>query len=398
MTTYRATIITSFADKGEGKGVLFCRIPSSDFKISPADSGRSDIVVPVIYTSPYSFHGDGGFIAIPPNNTPILVEKIGRSYYYLTSIVGPSSEELEELTNDTSEDVLNRFGCERSYEKVYSDNMQGFPDTVMIRHPKGHIFQMKDDVSLHTGGSPKPAVHNSKIEMKSAKGKLVTLDDSNGIDAVRMGTGNNGIDKNEFDGITIGHSDGIIGPRCIKTRTKNNITTQTDNGSILNKVVEGNNFEVENTSVNVAGNTLSPTGPNIGNINLGTTFGDVNLTAGNNHALADPVKALLGSSKVIIEALGLTPNVGSLAPVVRISSDGNIEIISNPPNGTINIKSMGDINIESTAGNVNIKGLTVNLNDPAHVPFVYQPTSGPPGTSLRGYVPFGWILPSSPSI
>ena len=391
----KARIMTASKGDGDAPGLLHCVIPSTEFDVGPADYGLGDGIIPVIYTSPYSFHGDGGFIAMPPDGTWILVEQIGKLFYYLTSIVGPDPSDLDEISEDTEGSVIANFSCSKSYDPAYSS--EDFPDTVMWRHPKGHIFQMKDDVPMDNEEiKPIRNVHNSKIEMKSAGGKVVSLDDSNSVNALRVGVDKQGRQNNEFDGITIGHNAGITGPRCIKTQAKNNITTTTDSGDIINTVVDGNKFEIENTSTGGDGNMLSPKPK----INIGTTFGDLNLVAGNNHALADPIKAILGSSKVIIEALGLNPATN--IPVIRISSDGNIEIISNAvsPPGTINIKSVGDINIESTLGNVNIKGLTVNLNDPAHVTVPTIPTSAfwPYQPSLRGYVPFGWMMPYSPPI
>ena len=388
----KAKIMTASKGDGDAPGLLHCVIPSTEFDVGPADYGLGDGIIPVIYTSPYSFHGDGGFIAMPPDGTWILVEQIGKFFYYLTSIVGPEPSDIDEISKDTDENVITGF-----WDKIY--NNQDFPDTIMIRHPKGHTFQMKDDVTMENEEiKPLYNIHNTKIEMRSAGGKIVSLDDSNSVNALRLGIDNLGDKNDQFDGIIIGDEEpGFAGQRCIKTNVQGNITTTTDSGNIINRVNGGGNkFEVENVALGIGGDLLSPKPK----INIGTEFGDLNLVAGNNHVLADPIKAILGSSKVIIEALGLKPDTN--IPVIRISSDGNIEIISNAvsPPGTINIKSVGDINIESTLGNVNIKGLTVNLNDPAHVTVPTIPTSAfwPYQPSLRGYVPFGWMMPYSPPI
>ena len=117
------------------------------------------------------------------------------------------------MTEDAASDAFTNFSCEKNHEPIYSKSMN-FPDTVMLRHPKGHLFQMKDDVPFDETGSG-PIVHNSKIEMKSAGGKMVSLDDSNSVDASRIGNDKQGKDKNEFDGMIIGQSKGLTGPRCI---------------------------------------------------------------------------------------------------------------------------------------------------------------------------------------
>lgn len=433
MTCYRAKIMTSFKQEDEPAGILQCLIPSTQFEISPSDFGLEDAIVPVIYTTPYSFHGDGGIIAIPPDGTNILVEKIGKHFYYLTSIVGPDPGDVDELTEDTAEEVVENFSCETDLDPIYSKSM-GFPDTIMLRHPKGHLFQMKDDVPLETDKiKPARAVHNSKIEMKSASGKIVSLDDGKNIDALRMGIANLGRNKDEYDGIIIGHNNGLTGPRCIKIQAKNNISTTTDSGDIINRVVDGNKFSVENTSTGMDGKMSTPIfGFSKPQVNMGTEFGDINLVAGNNEGLlADPLKAKLGPSKIIIEALGesrianwieeippppMSPpgtpgkqqqmSAPVLPPIVRITSDGNIEIISQGDpltSGKIHIQATGDINIGSTLGSVNIKSGplgVINLNGPLGIiptKTSLLPTSPPFGLpavpSLRGYVPYGWIMP-----
>jgi hypothetical protein len=416
MTTYKAIIRSSFRKKEEIGGVLECVIPGEDNDWCPADTGLIDAIVPVIYTSPYAFHGDGGMIAIPPPGSKILIQSIGKSFYYLTSIVGPEPSDLDEMfSGDVDERVTNGFSCERSYEKIFSE-YNYFPDTFMIRHPKGHVFQMKDDVPLEDGEvKPSHKVHNSKIEMKSSGNKIVSLDDSVNVDAVRMGVDKQGRKNDEFDGIIIGQSKGITGPRCIKAQAQNNITIKTDSGDIVNQIVDGNKFEVENTSTGLDGSLLS-TKPKI---NLGATFGDINLVAGTNHLLSDPIKAKVGPAKIIIEALGMnrqaswveqilppgappgTPpivqqmNAPVAAPIIRITSEGSIDIISTEG---INMTSAGDINIQSTGGNVNIGGANIPssgswLPSVPTIPIPLPTSMYPPIPSFRGYVPFGWMMP-----
>ena len=391
MAMFRAKILSTFKSKDGLEGILKSVITSTEHEISPTDMGNVDAVVNVIYTSPYSFHADGGFIAMPPDGTSIIVTQIGKDFYYVASVMGPDSKEMDEISDGVSEDVLNSFSCQKSYEKVYSETMM-FPETVMFRHPKGHIFQMKGDIPLENEHvKPTKKVNNSKIEMKSASGKIVSLDDSSKVDALRIGVQAEGRSKDEFDGIIIGQRGGITGPRCIKTQAKNSITTTTDNGSIINTISDGNNFIVENYSMGFGGDATQLTGPDYGNISLGTQWGDINLTAGFDNPTADPIRAIVGSSKIIIEALGLTP--AGIQPEIMISSDGNVSIFakSTLPPGTIDLKAMGDINIESIAGSVNIKGLFVNLNDPKHI-IDKVPMAPKYTTLLRGYVPHGWIL------
>jgi len=409
---FRATVLTSRKKKGDAPGILYCSILSTSTGDSPVDDGEIPGVVPVIYTSPYAHHSEGGSISFPPDTADILVEKVGKFYYYIATVVGFDPDLIDEVSDDTNLEKLSTYSVDKSYAPIY--DRDGFPNSLIWKHPRGHYLMMKDEVPLiteqlgTTPSDPGRSVFNSKIEMKSAKGKMVSLDDSAAVDSMRVGI-LNGKDKNILDGITIGHGiNDSIGSRCITIKTENNISNISQSGNIKHKVEEGNNIEIENKSTGVNGNVLSPTGPNFGNISLGTMFNDINLVAGTNTAVAstpagvqgaDIVKGILGASKIIIEALGLSRAAGAAAPVVRISSDGSIEIISNdldPTTGTINIKSVGDINIESTAGRVNIKGLLINLNDPAYIPFQPLPSNPPPilptPLNLRGYIPFHWAV------
>jgi hypothetical protein len=412
MACYRAKILTSFKEKNDRPGILKCSIPSTQFEVSPTDSGNEHVIVPVVYTSPYSFHNEGGIIAIPPDNSTILVQLIGKIFYYLTTVVGPEPEDLDEISGDTAGGSIFNVAGEQVYT-CETSNPGSFPDTMMIRHPKGHTINMKDNVPFENEDvKPPRKIHSSKIEMKSAGGKVVVLDDSVKVDAIFIGLDKEGPDHNERDGITIGKKSGVIGPRCIKLQAKRDIETKTDNGSILHKVVDGSDINIENTSTGNEAKFWDPKPK----INLGCLLGDINLTAGTQMTDRDPVKAMLGASKIIIEALGLSRGLIE-PPVIRIISDGTIEIIQDDPNIAftpvgINIKAMGDINIESELGNVNIKGNIVNLNDPIHLakPFKkgvpgtgWLPSSVPtdpwsPGLSLRGYVPFGWMGPFKPPI
>tara|TARA_R110002051_G_scaffold99563_1_gene169966 strand:- start:180 stop:1487 length:1308 start_codon:yes stop_codon:yes gene_type:complete len=430
MTIYKAIIDTTFRDGSkkdddgnprtpDPKGIMKCTVLPNLGEASPGDLGVDGTAsISVIYTSPYSAHAEGGFIAFPAAGTRILVEKLGKAYYYLTSIVGPDPADIQEISAGTNKKVSEQFGCETLEDPIYS-KASGLPTAIALRHPKGHMLVMKDDVPMENDEiQPDRKVHNSKIELKSSGGKIVSLDDSNAINALRLGIGKLGPpgQNKEFDGIIIGSDrKGITGPRCIKTQAKRNITTVSESGDIRNLTVGGNKFEVENTSIGAEGMI-----PLLGlkvkpQINMGTELGDINLVAGNNHPISLIPKAKLGPSKVIIEALGESRGMASwvedgvqksepvLPPIVRITSDGDIEIISNDPNpltGKINIRSIGDINIESTLGNVNIKGATVNMNPPTSLavlspsPTVALPTSSYiPNTSLRGYVPFGWMMP-----
>ena len=110
MATYRGIIEWNNLELApfgtEKAGMLYCSIPSTDNTTSPADLGSKTLVVPVVYTSPYTHHADGGFYMIPPMGTAVLIEKVGSQYYYLTSIVGDDGSHKSEVSGDSDQRIF----------------------------------------------------------------------------------------------------------------------------------------------------------------------------------------------------------------------------------------------------------------------------------------------------
>jgi len=402
----------------DGKGgILECMIPSTDLAVSPVEIGAAgSVLVPVIYTSPYSFHNAGSFIAVPAPGTDILIQRVGVTFYYLTSIIGDDGSMQEELSEWSDVNKLDNYSVDRLHEPLY-DKRNDFPSTIILRHPKGHRLVIQDDVD-------EGPEHVSKIEMRSGKGKIVSLDDSANADCMRIGV-LNGKGKDTLDGITIGHDTAkVIGNRCIKTETEYNITNIVHDGEINNIITNGRNYIIENRSIGTSvekaldigasPNYTSPDVENFGNVSIGSQFKDINLVAG----MANNPE---GDTQIIIEQIG---NAG----LVRINADGGVEIFAK----SIDIKATeGDINLKSETGNVRIeaageftanatkdcimnsengncvmnsktgvstvKGKTVQLNPPTPVADVTSVTQSTESTEdLRQYVPF-WFLQVGPA-
>ena len=296
MTCYRATVATSFVEENETPGIIKCVIPSTEDQSGPSDAGDEDFYIDVHYTSPYSWNSKGAFLFIPPDGTDILVEKVGKEYYYLTSIVSPTVEYFDEVDGSTNSESISKFSIDRKHEPVYNKS-NNFPNSLIMRHERGHRLTMKDETPLDGD------VHNSKIEVRSAKGKKVELNDSGEVDSMRFGVEDP--TTLTLDGITIGNGGGLVGAKCIKTEAELNISTISHSGDIRSTIQNGGNYTIENKGVGTNANPVSPTGPNFGNISMASQFGDLNLIAGNNMATSDPVKSILGASNIIIEALGL---------------------------------------------------------------------------------------------
>ena len=412
----KGKIINVTRSKDGKGGILECIIPSTDHDISPVEIGSVGMMlIPVIYTSPYSFHNDGSFIAVPAPGTNILIQRLGLTYYYISSIVGDDGSMVEELSDWSDVRKFDSYSIDKLHEPLY-DKRTDFPSTIVLRHPRGHRLIIQDNV-----GEEGPE-HISKIDLRSGKGKIVSLDDSARIDCMRMGV-LNGKGRDTLDGITIGHGKAdVIGSRCIKVETESNITNISHEGEINNVVVEGRNYNIENRSMGknadpftgAVPNPLSSELENFGNISLGSQWKDINLVVGSpNNPEGDP--------QIIIEQVG---NAGQ----VRINADGAVEIFAK----SIDIKATeGDINLKSETGNVRIeaageftanatkdcimnsengncvmnsktgvstvKGTVVQLNPPTSVADVTSVTQSTESTEdLRQYVPF-WFLQVGPA-
>ena len=410
MTCYRATILATFKGKNEKGGILKCLIHSTDSGVSPTDLGDESVTADVVYTSPYSNHADGALIAIPAATTDILVENIGGVFYYLTSIIGDDQMHGSHLSENSDQRLKDELSINRPSSRIY-DGAQ-FPDPVILKHPAGNLT-MKREVSLVTDKVDEGKIHNSFVKLESRKGKVLQLDDSKEVNATFWGC-MSGRNKDTFDGIKIsgGGKNKHMGPRCISMESEftNSITSRA--GSLVNKILNGGNFVVANTSTRQP----SPDELNYGNINLGTEFKDVNIIAGTKDVVDAPTLRqfpALSSSKIFIEANRASPT-DLMPPLVRIHSDGSIDIYSNDTNpltGVINIRAVGNLNLESTLGNinmsaplgsinllaptmgVNIQGSNIKLNDP--IPLIIPPflTTHIPSPILRGYLPFPiWLV------
>jgi len=403
---HKAQVVSHGRSKeGRPNAILKCLILSTDGKASDTDMGDKALVVDVMYTSPYSFHNDGAFIAFPPINTTILVTCCDGVYYYMSSIIG--RDPSDKVGENTKLEKLSNLSIDKGHEPIF-DRTTGLANTVTLKHPAGHALTMKDE-RPHNG-----TINNSKLELRSGNASICSLDDSREVDAVRLGV-LNGRKKNDLDGITISRGYGVLGPRSVAVDAYRNIFVTSKEGSINHTIVDGGNWSVDNRSIGTNANMFSPTGPNWGNISLGSLFSDINLVVGSEDPKAKDIKArvvagdptavppvepVIGAlpSKIIIENLDELP--GS---TIRITSKGEIEIYSESLTMPLKIKSnmginletdFGDINLLAKAGNVNIQGMQVRMNSlPPIVPIVTAPTY-----SYRGYIPFSWMVVVPPGV
>jgi hypothetical protein len=174
---------------------------------------------------------------------------------------------------------------------------------------------LKDDEKLN---------FNSRVELKSEKGKVINLNDNPANDSIF-------IYNNLTEHILItGDGSNDHAPRNIQISGKGTISNQTANGDYKITVTDGREINIHNNSTGA----YKPQGEGsekYGNINVKSENKDINIVARGDE-----------SSLFII-----TPKAR-----IQIDDNGDIRIHAN----------QGDINIDSPDGNINIKGVNLNMD------------------------------------
>jgi len=392
-----------------GKGVLHCWPEADEDYIGLVPHIPNEdkwLLLPVIYTSPYSHHYEGAMVAIPAEGTRIIVQEVQGQFYYVNSILhnaGDYKDHARIYKPSCDINALKYMSAEGPHHKIYGKDKM--PNTVLFKHPAGHRLHMTEDRPLD--GSK----YVTKAEFRSGAKKRLSLDDSPKVNCIQLGI-DRGLTKDIFDGITIGHGPGgIIGARCIKIETENTIQNISWGGSIRDRVVAGKNWTAENTSLPPMADAGRVTDPfNFGHVNLGSQYGDVNIQTG---TIADlPIRTSGGLRYPTIY-------ISQAAPfgTIKVDSNGDVRIYSRSLG--INIESMADINIDSKAGSINmtaaqginmtagprgigaftpgvcaLRGSTIQLNSPGFPTIPAVPPIPPYGSSLFGTGATGIIGPA----
>lgn len=298
----------------------------------------------VIYTSPVFQRHYYGIFAKPPIGTEVLVAFDGINYYYISSIVAQHTT-YGSQSKTTNGDPLPLF----SEPKMVTSS--GEPATMLFKNEDNAGLSIKSvrDTNPITK-EPEPIVN--QVELRSSSGHKLLLGDSPQLNCVIL-------ENKKHDGIVIGGEVpiGSLGkPGLPMAEGQIKITSTYDhmcvvkNGSYDLKVKDGRDITLKNTSRGTysifAADPLAPLGVGVrpslqfGNINLVSKFRDINIYTDN------PVPGILppaGFSNIYIS----TSN-----GLIQLKSGGDIVIYST---GNTSIESIGDLNLVSQAGNVNIQ-------------------------------------------
>ena len=176
-----------------------------------------------------------------------------------------------------------------------------------------------------------PNYINCKVNLNSEKGKRISLSDSPKSDAVLI--------RNEHgDGIVITSKENDIhADRSIEVKSKGLQQYVCFQSGMNLYVIEGKDLNIENFSTGANANVNAGDNGRFGNINIKSHNADINITG-----------------------KGSNSNVFITTPKARveIKSDGSVLIDSV---GDIRMQSLGNIELKSTAGNISMEALNINM-------------------------------------
>ena len=350
-----------------------CIDPTGEGLFNAKIAAEGNEIRPVFYTTPYASNEAGAFIAIPEDGVQVLVCKPAGSgsWYYLGATFSPPPNES---TGSRTIDGMQLTPLQIASPKL--SQAKGVPMRMQFTGTQGgglEIIEEKNDNMM-----------NKKVVVQSGSGKKVSLNDNPTADAIVLDSGNGASiritdnPQNPLDSAraVIINSDGP--QRFINGKSQTSIA-----------VVDGRELNLINDSPGLMGSPVAPAG----NVNIQSKWRDVNIFS------QGP------EGKIFIKNI----NQSAVDPIIEISTGGVGGAIDIKTNGKvrisalegIDIDSLGpinmrgtSINMEATAGDVNIKGLgTVSLQSDATIQ-LNPPTPLPPvlpelGVNLDAYLGLG---------
>lgn len=275
---------------------------------------KFDTVIDVVYVSPFYFLNGGGVLAIPEVGSKVIVltdTNTDESYYLGTIIDTPSNPEKGGM-----------IGWKPISEpNVYSE--RGIPQKVTFTNQVGSGLKISRRFY--------PKYIDCKVNLDSEKGKRISLSDSPKSDCVLI--------RNEHgDGIVItSQENDVHADRSIEVKSKGLQQYVSFQSAMNLYVMEGKDINIENFSTGANSNTTAATKGRFGNINLKSHNADINIVG-----------------------KGSESNIFITTPKARveIKADGSVLIDSQ---GDIRMQSLGNIELKSTAGDISLEALNINM-------------------------------------
>ena len=277
-------------------------------------SESSQTNLEVTYVSPFYFPNGGGVLAIPEVGSKILMfsNDDDANIYYLGTVIDYPDNPMVGGKTDWSPIGANRIYSEKNIpQKVMYTNQVGAGLTISRKFLPDYI--------------------NTKVNLDSEKGKRISLSDSPKSDCVLI--------RNEHgDGIVITSKENDVhADRSIEVKSKGLQQYVSFQSAMNLYVIEGKDINVENFSTGANSNTTAAASGRFGNINLKSHNADINIVG-----------------------KGSESNIFITTPKARveIKADGSVLIDSQ---GSIRMQSLGNIELKSTAGDISMEALNINM-------------------------------------
>lgn len=303
------------------------------------------------YSSPYFMRNEGGVIAIPEVGSEILyIEDIStNTFHYLTTIVDEPT-----TIGVINTDIINPLIANR--DRIYSK--EGVPQAI--------CFKDANNAGLTVSNlSDKKDGIQCRVELRSMGNHRLVLSENPSDDAVL-------IKNSDGDGIRVTTRSDYAPANSIISYSRGPQWNTVSESEYNINVVNGRDITIQNDSFGDHAPRNKPR--QAGNINLVTTYRDINLFAEGGDGDGGNIFITTAKNTIQITAAG----------EVKIFSGGDINIFSDT---NINIKATNNLNLEGknvnikssdgatqiksdstikiqSAGEAAIKGSTIQLNNP----------------------------------
>jgi len=337
MYIYKATIVIPKDKKRPADGKFWALIDVHE------DGQGENELVPVTYTSPMLKQGYGGVIAIPSQGARILITKIGKEYFYLSTIASLPDNEVTKGKNSVFDD------------DVYTDDSS---------LSKVTTFENEFDAGLKITNKYQAGKITDNVVLKSTAKKMVLLDDSPTNNCIQISTEDHASIKLTSDG----NSEMSRGE--IDIETQGDISLNSYNGNIEIKIQDtGNEINIINGAAPFPAYNNNVIIPEFitGNVNIVSEYADVNIRSGKVPGQGGIfIKSALG--EIVINKAGQITIKGAIG--VDVVADGPINLksttalnldapIINANAGTeMNLYSNGSMAINNSAALASINGIT----------------------------------------
>ena len=332
------------------------------FMARVSDLGDADQII--YYVSPYGSAAKAGMIAVPEVGTPILVCKPTDSnhWYYLGSTFAPEYiPRDDEVQGGESSAFASSSKIKHPFMRIDErmGKVSGVPNSIVLQGNHGQGLTISDERDGVTA-------FDVKTELRS-NGKKITLNDSQGVDSIKLDAGNNAsitLTQNPQDNPQKSAASIEVdcnGPQLHVSRESDLEMKVLGGGRELNIHNSANGIPWGNFQ---HANPINPAG----NVNVQSDWGDVNIMSKSplmGRIFIETVNPAGQAQLIQLKTNSVTGGIvlqtnGTLAidaTNIAMNSRGNVAIGCN---GLFSVEALGGMTVQTPA-KIDLEGATVNL-------------------------------------